>query len=307
MRWCAFAALLVTGCHASNGATPDAPPSCPIDTCEGTCTDLSNDPSSCGACGSACATGEVCTDSACVQACDASMLSAAITDPWGIQWDGLDRTALAYDAAAAACKAFGARLPTATELYRVSASQSGAVGQSFNTAPLWTAVPADKLNQVTAKLADGATAMTPAATATAFRCVCPAALPKTFTGKHCNGEPGSECFPVGAYNLDTKDRPALRRSSALWECTNEHAHLADSELLIEGIRDGLPGTGVAVATGDSASYSTQAAFAWTGPAFTITATSLTNPALTTATRFRCAGPRAAVEPNRGEPMDTATA
>ncbi|HEX7703643.1 MAG TPA: hypothetical protein VF403_23040 [Kofleriaceae bacterium] len=68
------------------------------------------------------------------------------------------------------------------------AMQSGAVGQPFNTSYLWTAVPIDKLDQATERLSDGATSTAAAATATGFRCVCPAALPKTFTGKHCNGQ-----------------------------------------------------------------------------------------------------------------------
>jgi hypothetical protein len=144
--------------------------------CSGTCSDVTTDPQNCGACGTACDAGDVCVDSTCQVPCDATMLSAAITDPWGVQWDGLDRTGLAYDAAKAACQAFGARLPTATEMFRVSATQSGAVGQPFNTSYLWTAVPIDKLDQATERLSDGATSTAAAATATGFRCVCPASI-----------------------------------------------------------------------------------------------------------------------------------
>ncbi|MEO8841168.1 MAG: hypothetical protein ABI591_03270 [Kofleriaceae bacterium] len=289
--------------------------------CAGTCSDVTTDAMNCGACGTACDAGDVCVDSTCQVPCDATMLTSAIGDPWGVQWDGLDRTALAYDAAKAACQAFGARLPTATEMYRVSATQSGAVGQPFNTSYLWTAVPIDKLDQATERLSDGGTSTAAAATATGFRCVCPAVLPNTFTGKHCNGDPGSECFSLGSENYDAKDRPALRRSSAEWECTNDRAHLAEASTLIEGIRNGLPGSGKPIATADSATYSTAIAISWTATTADPGAND-TNIALTTAAPFRCAAPSAVLSPNpatipnqfagplspnKGETMDSAAA
>ncbi len=81
--------------------------------CDGTCSDTSSDAMNCGGCGMACNAGDVCVDSACQVPCDPSMLMSSIADPWGTTWDGLERGPLAFDAAKAACQAFGARLPTA--------------------------------------------------------------------------------------------------------------------------------------------------------------------------------------------------
>src|SRR5260221_8669135 len=106
---------------------------------------------------------------------------------------------------------------------------------SFNTNALWSAAPDDKLDQATLRLSDGTSSSTPAATPTHYRCVCPATLPKTFSGNRCHGTPGTACFTLGKYNIDTKDRPALRKGAQVWECTFEHAHLADAALLVEGI------------------------------------------------------------------------
>src|SRR5262249_50304532 len=161
-------------------------------------------------CGSACATGDVCSFGECGPPCDPSMLMSPITDRWGVQWDGLERAPAALDAAAATCKAFGARLPTATELFRVAANQSGGVGQSFNTNYLWSLAPDNDLNEAVLRLSDGGTSTTAAASPAAYRCVCAAAAPKTFSDNRCNGQPGSACFKFGKYNIDSEDRPALR-------------------------------------------------------------------------------------------------
>ena len=48
-----------------------------------------------------------------------------ITDPWDVKWDAIERAPATLDAAQVTCRAFGGRLPTATELYRVAANQSG--------------------------------------------------------------------------------------------------------------------------------------------------------------------------------------
>ncbi len=96
---------------------------------------------------------------------------------------------------------------------------------------LWTAVPADTTNQVTAKLSDGSTNISSITSMVAYRCVCGATVPKSFMGKHCNGDPGTECYTAGALNFDAKDRAQLRHSSALWECANDRAHLAEASTL----------------------------------------------------------------------------
>ena len=289
--------------------------------CNNVCSDTTTDAMNCGGCGMACSANNVCVDSQCQVPCDHAMLMSAIDDPWGVAWDGLERPAQALDAAKATCQAFGARLPTASELYRVSATQSGTVGQSFNTNYIWSLAPDDKLNQATLRLSDGATTSTPAATATPYRCVCATTLPKTFTGKHCNGAAGNECFTLGNYNIDTKDRPALRKSAAVWECTNERAHMADAPLLVEALRNGLPGSGTFISTADQATYQTSFSLKWTSSTWQ-TATNISHVNLTTAAPFRCAAPKVAQTPNpntianqfvgplspyKSETMDSATA
>jgi len=279
-----------------NGTCGDA---CPANqmVCGGTCSDTTSDAMNCGGCGMACNAGDVCVDSECQVPCQPAMLlPTAVTDPWGIQWDGLERDPLALDAAKVACQALGARLPTATELYRVSASQTGVVGQAFNMNPLWSSVPDDKLDQATIKLSDGTATSTPATTPTHFRCVCPAAAPKSFTANHCNGTAGSACFSLGKWNIDTANRPALRKGAQVWECAYDRGHVADSALLIEGIRAGLPGTATTISTGDMANYYGAVGLKWASSTWTTTG-NLSLEDIRSPSPFRCAGLAATASPN----------
>jgi Stigma-specific protein, Stig1 len=272
---------------------------CPLNQseCGGTCSDTSTDPMNCGGCGMACSGGDICVDSQCQVPCDHAMLMSPIDDEWGLSWDGLERTPAALDVAKATCQAFGARLPTATEAYRVSYNQSAMpVGDSFNTSYIWTLVPNDRLNQATLRLSDGGTSSTAATTATPYRCVCPAVLPKTFTGGRCNGTPGSECFTIGNYNIDSKDRPALRKSAAVWECTNDRAHLAEATTLIEGIRAGLPGSNALIETADGTGYAWTSTLKWSSSTWDIGG-NVSYVDLRTPAPFRCAAPKVAQSPN----------
>ncbi|MFT5432343.1 MAG: hypothetical protein ACI9OJ_003042, partial [Myxococcota bacterium] len=61
-----------------------------------------------------------------------------LTDGWGFVWDGLERQSANWANATADCAARGGRLPTATELYRVSGAHRSEVGTSYNTNYLWT-------------------------------------------------------------------------------------------------------------------------------------------------------------------------
>jgi hypothetical protein len=272
---------------------------CPIDQmlCDSTCIDPLSDAMNCNGCGMACAAGDVCVFGECQPPCDTTALNAIIVDPWGVSWDGLERTPAPLDAAQVACKAFGARLPTATELYRVAANQSGAVGMSFQTNPLWTVTAVDMLDQATIRLSDGAFTSVPAATASAFRCVCPEPLPRTFTSDHCNGDPKAGCFEVNGYNVDVKDRPALPKASAISECIADRAHIVDAPLLAEAIRAGLPGQNTAVMTGDQWYYFESTQLVWNGVATTWEPPGFTAVDNRTAAPFRCAAIKAAQSPN----------
>jgi hypothetical protein len=272
---------------------------CPIDQadCSGTCSDLQSDPANCNGCGMACATGDVCVFGECQPPCDSSQLTAMIVDPWGVTWDGLERAPAPLDAAQVTCQAFGGRLPTATELYRVAANQSGAVGMSFQTNDLWSLAPVDMLEQATVRLSDGVTNGVAATTPSAFRCVCPAALPRTFTSNHCNGDPAMPCFEVNGYNVDTKDRPALPKGAAIFECVNDRAHVVDAPLLAGAIRAGLPGTATAVMTADQWIYYQSTELSWSTAtgwqlAGSLAAVDNRNPA-----PFRCAAVKVAPSPN----------
>jgi hypothetical protein len=264
--------------------------------CGGSCVDTDADAANCGGCGLACNAGEVCGAGSCQVACDLTKLSSPIHDPWGTTWDGLERMPAALDVAVATCKSFGGRLPTPSELYRVSASQSGIVGQSFQTNYLWSQAPDDLLDQAVIRLSDGGASTLAASSMGAYRCVCSAALPKIFTGGHCNGAPGSECFTVGNYNVDAKDRPALPKGAAVWECVHERAHLADLTELVEAIHAGLPGSGQFVSTADASSNHNSTTIRWTGTTWTPPSDASTVD-LRTAAPFRCAAPRAQVSPN----------
>jgi hypothetical protein len=264
--------------------------------CGDSCVAMDSDVLNCGGCGIACNVGEACIAGECAVPCDTAQLSSPIADPWGVTWDGLERPAAALDVAGASCKDFGARLPTATELHRVSATQSGLVGQSFHVNYLWSQAPDDKLNQAVIRLSDGGTSTRAALSTGPYRCVCPPVLPRTFSGGHCNGPPGGECFTAGGYNFDVADRPALRKSAAVWECTNERAHLADLPRLVEAIQAGLPGSNLFISTADASDNHQSSEIRWNAtswsPAGNTAAVDLRTPA-----PFRCAAPALAVSAN----------
>jgi hypothetical protein len=275
-------------------------PMCPIDQmeCNGACADLQSDAANCGGCGMACTNGDVCVLGGCEPPCDPAQLSSAIVDPWGVAWDSIERTPAAVDVATVTCHSFGGRLPTATELFRVAANQSAAVGTTASTNFLLSQSADDNINQATIRLSDGATGAVAASAATPYRCVCGAPRAKTFTGNHCNGDPGNACFEVNGYNVDTKNRPSLHKSAAVAECISERAHLLDAPLLAEAIRSGLPNGAGFVMTGDQAVYYATTELSWSGtntswdPAGNIQMVDNRNPG-----PFRCAATKLAQTPS----------
>jgi hypothetical protein len=221
---------------------------CPsgLSPCNGGCVDTMADVDNCGGCGKPCPVGQACVGGTCKVICEASLF-ARVLDPWGLPWDGLEHPADNLANATNTCAAIGGRLPTATELVR--GSQTGAVGQSYTTNYLWSEVPRDLTTQIIVRMSDGNTNYDNNASTTRYhyRCVCPPPVRSTFTGNSCYGVPGSECFTLQTegkrQNMDTLDRAPLPKGSAIWECGQVHAHLADYITYAEAIEESLPNGG----------------------------------------------------------------
>jgi hypothetical protein len=265
---------------------------CPADQleCSEGCSDPMTDENNCGGCGAPCAANEECRGGTCEIPC-AQMLTAPVTDQYGLSWDGLERTAATLDAAAVSCEAFGGRLPSATELFRVNATRTDEVAQAFHTNPLWSRTASTRTEQVAITLATGAVSDATASAPLAYRCVCAPPTPPFFGGARCNGPAGAACFSVGRYLLDAEDRVPLRKSAALQECAAERAGIADVPLLVAAIIGGLPGSGQLVQTADQATYFETTQVRWSGdPAAWTAVGNLGATATTNRAPFRCAGP-----------------
>lgn len=175
------------------------------------------------------------------------MLNQPLTDPWGWSWDGLERAASSYDEAVSSCSQFRGRLPTVSELHRVSATQSATVGQTIHTNPLWSLAPWSPGVHVRVRLSDAALLGEPDATKTNYRCVCPPPLPKVYVGNNCYGDAHAPpCATLdgegAAHDIDTKDRPPVPKGTAVWECAFYGGHLATSLQLAEAVQQNI-GTG----------------------------------------------------------------
>lgn len=285
----AAAALAMTGCSSAVEST------CQPGwiACGAECVLARTDPVNCGACGNVCGANQACVGGACVADCR-SQLHAPIRDPWGYAWDGLERATAAHQAARQACLDLGGRLPTVSELYRVSAVRSAAVGDGYATHDLWALTPYDAVNSFRVALSDGVTDVVGNGTLHNFRCVCPVAPPAAFTEGACNGPIGESCFTLPKdprYNLDAEDRPLLSKSGAIWECAFAGAQLASPERLASAISAGLVGSGAWVHTGDDSSYQSDTLVKWTGQPWS-PAGNVTNAAATDLRPFRCIGPAA---------------
>ncbi len=270
--------------------------SCPVETleCDSSCIDPQTDDDHCGGCNNACDADRECRDGSCELRCD-TFLEAPIQDSWGAYWDGLPRTAASFPESEADCASFGGRLPTATELYRVSTAHTSDVGDSIHTEWLWTLVPYDAVSQVIARLSDGTISQANAtSTDHEYRCTCPETRPESFRGSSCYGDPGADCFALasegGRYNIDPSDRPAMRKSSAVWECAFDGGHLAGYRQIVEGIRTGLSGSNEWLNIADDVRNDLGGLIRWTGDgASWVASGNISYTGLPTVRAFRCAG------------------
>lgn len=263
---------------------------CPAgqETCAHTCVDTQTDHEHCGACDAPCTADEECRAGRCEVRCDVGLMTAT-SDPWGAQWDGVERAAATLADAEAACAGFGARLPTPTEMYRVSANQSAAIGVATSTMPLWSAAPAERTTQTAMRLSDGVASVLAVTTLHPYRCVCAPPQLAFFGGTRCFGPPGEECVAVGRMNIDKSDRPAVRRSSAIWECAREHAHLADFPAIAQAINAGVAGSGAYIATADHSDYRQSTTMKWTAATGWTVAGNISSVLLQNPAPFRCMG------------------
>lgn len=147
-------------------------------------------------------------------------------DAWGNAFDLFERASATYPTAKANCEAIGARLPVATELYRLR-YQQGVVGTELGqpgTATqnyIWTLNPDYRENyQIQLRLSDGgATAVASNGAATApYRCVWPATRPAAFSGHACYGAPAAPCFETDRLRTDRFPRASVPQAAAAWEC-----------------------------------------------------------------------------------------
>ncbi|GMV44525.1 MAG: hypothetical protein AMXMBFR64_62410 [Myxococcales bacterium] len=190
-------------------------------------------------------------------------------DSWGYTWDGLERQAATWAAADAACKAKGGRLPTMTELFRVSGAGLSEVGNTYETNYLWAITQWDPGQHGRVRLTDGATQGQTDITNSAYRCVWPNNTAAWFKGNHCYGPPGNECFTTNEAGkrrvMDKYDRPPVTNVAAHAECAFYHAHLATQLDFAANVPAGLPnGTNTWLWTSDASRYDIVDAAKWTG-------------------------------------------
>lgn len=166
-------------------------------------------------------------------------------DAWGNEWDRISRTAATWSAAAADCASLGARLPTATEIYRIRQSQNvpGVEDAPDATAdPLWTIVPIDGTRHYRIKLLDGVMSAVVDSTPSKYRCIWPTTLGNAFSGRACYGPAAEPCFQPATDNIrwDKYNRASIAHQSAAWECAFYGGRLPTVEEAARLIHRGAP-------------------------------------------------------------------
>ena len=206
---------------------------CPADQkeCSGACVNTMTDTSHCGDCDKPCEADEECVKGACRPSCTSQLLSA-VFNQWGVSWDGTVRAPSTHGEAKLACEQIGGRLPTATELFRSSAAESGSVGTSADSDETWTLVPHSANRHIVGRLDNGSLNDRSDTSTQPYRCVCPATASGGFSSAKCSGPPGSTCVTttIGghSYHIDAGDRARLNKLGASFECSFGSAHLWDA-------------------------------------------------------------------------------
>ncbi|MFV2061112.1 MAG: hypothetical protein ACC653_10540 [Gammaproteobacteria bacterium] len=206
-----------------------------------------------------------CADSNCSNTsyCSANGIAGKkdVQDKWLDHWDLLPRKAVTLADAEKICAGIGARLPTATELFRnryVDNTSLLTVDDAYKGNGeewLWTSIKrTDQSQQFIIRLSEGAippsgTPRTGNVTASAntelrqFRCIWPinAKVTTGFTKERCFSKPGENCFKVSEnVNMDSKQRAPLDYAGAAQECRMSGASLPVVADYATAIQAGLP-------------------------------------------------------------------
>ncbi len=226
-------------------------------------------------------------------------------DSWGFVWDGLERQSGTWQEATAACATLGGRLPTISELWRVSGGQRSEIGNSYETNYLWSRTQWDKGSHARLRLTDGSIDGQGDTNKNSYRCVWSNNQLTYFAGNHCYGNPGTECqkskVEGARFNFDTLDRPPVPYLSAVDDCSFYGAHVIRQREYAENIpvTGGLPnGSYNWLWTSENNLYYCNQTVRWTGvdPAYTDSVVSPqsttyndTRTSQGTRLRFRCSG------------------
>jgi len=169
-------------------------------------------------------------------------------DPWTSVWDGADRPAATRAEASTLCAELGARLPLATELYRVRAA-AGHGAPEASSEPLWTQLPGHRQGQgLLLRLDTGVAAedclVGDACLPHAYRCIWPASGTNVLGGAACADAPGpagETCHQTLHERWDAINRATVPVAAAAAECARVRGSLASMNELQTAIRAGLPG------------------------------------------------------------------
>jgi hypothetical protein len=170
------------------------------------------------------------TSYVCASAANIPANGFAATDAWGEVWDGLPRQLATFSEAETICNSLGARLPTASEIYRNNLStgiSTNSISSTSATEYLWTVIPTTTADtNVLVRLSDGAVTTAAISSDKNYRCVWPDTSPSGFDQNACYGNPGEECWSYKyGQNIDSQDRVALDYASASAECEFYNASL----------------------------------------------------------------------------------